>query len=54
MLILKLNVQEPKLTAIAPTTPIAYNPIRDSRLEEIDATINGITVAIINGKIGTP
>jgi hypothetical protein len=47
-------VQDPKLTAIAPTTPIAYNPIRDSRFDENDTTIKGITVAIINGKIGTP
>src|SRR2546429_7900269 len=47
--IVRLNVHEPRLTVIAPTTPIAYKPASDWKFVAVISTITGRPTAMSSG-----
>ena len=49
-----LNVHEPRFTAIAPTTPMAYSPASASKSWVKSSTTMGSPTAMISGPVGTP
>jgi hypothetical protein len=50
----RLNVQEPRFTVIAPTTPIAYRPASEAKFAAKSSTTMGRPTAMTNGHMGTP